>query len=587
MRTLYYFIIAVLVIFSYSIYAQWVQQTLPGDIDVALGIDFIDQNNGIMGGWHATVMLEINGNAYYTTNGGTNWIQASFPDSMRGIVSLQMINGNVAYGAGAYNFISTDESTISINNNLTLNSEKNDHYAILGMDFSKQQDYRGYFVETTDGGLSWHPKGSFEDSVFYLIDLNFLDLQTGFVLATGPANNTFAAILKTTDSGNNWDYVYHFESFLFLNEIKFFDQLNGIAVGAFDDATNSYGVVLKTTNGGDNWIRTALPQLFWLGGVTYLSSNSVLISGIKTDGSAVIFRSDDGGNIWFECCTYTNLHLINGINSFPSSGIIVVYGQYQPTGSAIPFVEATIDNGLTWYYDLLSQFPDYYFTKSKLVDENRWYITGTQSAQMGFVLFTDNSGGIPVELILFTAEVDSNKVQLQWQTATELNNLGFEIERKSDNTEWGTICFVEGKGTTLEVQEYSFVDNTLMSEGKYYYRLKQIDYDGTFTFSEIINIYYQSLSVEFSLLQNYPNPFNPTTNIQFTISDFGFTSLKVYDVLGNEIATLVNEELPAGEYEVEFNSVGISRDWSLPSRIYFYQLKTGDIIETKKMVLIK
>ena len=173
-------------------------------------------------------------------------------------------------------------------NHSNLKSKKNEYYEKLAMDFSDQEDYRGYFVETTDGGMSWHPKGSFEDSVYYLVGMHFLNMQTGFVLASGPPNNTFAAILKTTDSGNSWNYVYDFESYLFLNDVKFFDQLNGFAVGTFDDMNSSYGVVLKTTNGGDSWIRSGLPQLISLNGITYLSINSILISGVKTDFSAVI-----------------------------------------------------------------------------------------------------------------------------------------------------------------------------------------------------------------------------------------------------------------------------------------------------------
>ena len=396
---------------------------------------------------------------------------------------------------------------------------------------------------------------------------------------------------------------------------------NGIAVGAFDDATNSYGVVLRTTNGGDNWIRIPVPQLVWLSSVTYLSINSILISGTKTDASAAIFRSDDGGNTWFECCTYTNLHLINGVNSFPSSGVIIVYGQYQPTGSAFPFVEATIDNGLTWHYDVLSQFPDYYFTKSKLIDESRWYITGTQFAQMGFILFTDNSAGIPVELISFTAEFVESQVTLSWSTASELNNSGFEIERKFENKEWRTIGFIEGKGTTTEIQNYSFNDDMFeVYESKLCYRLKQIDFDGTYQYSNKVKVDIDIANPQiFSLSQNFPNPFNPSTKIKFTIPTLPvrqagsplnpspyqgegnrerLITLKVYDLLGNEVAILINEEKPAGEYEVEFSAIGRSlpagrhgayggNAYTIPSGIYFYQLKDGPFVQTKKMLLIK
>jgi hypothetical protein len=209
---------------------------------------------------------------------------------------------------------------------------------------------------------------------------------------------------------------------------------------------------------------------------------------------------------------------------------------------------------------------------------------------------------VPVELQRFDAEVTENKVNLTWSTETETNNSGFEILRsvQNDNT-WVNIGFVPGFGTSTEVHHYSFMDESLQS-GDYQYRLKQIDFDGTFEYSNILEVTVDAPTI-FSLEQNYPNPFNPTTKIKYSIADVianpdeirmkqsQFITLKIYDVLGNEVATLVNEQKPAGTYEVEFNGTG------LPSGIYFYQLlvsalqskdgKAGTFIESKKMVLLK
>ncbi|MFI5406101.1 MAG: T9SS type A sorting domain-containing protein [Nitrososphaerales archaeon] len=206
-------------------------------------------------------------------------------------------------------------------------------------------------------------------------------------------------------------------------------------------------------------------------------------------------------------------------------------------------------------------------------------------------IYWDNmciSGLIPVELISFTSEVDNNVVTLLWQTATETNNSGFEIERLKDSKieklqDWERIGFVEGKGTTTEIQSYSFTDKP--DPGIYKYRLKQIDYDGTFAYSSEIEVEVKAPNV-FSLEQNFPNPFNPTTKIKYTIpedvrSEKQEVLLKVYDVLGNEISILVNELKTAGSYEVEFEGSKI------PSGIYFYQLKANSFVETKKMVLLK
>jgi hypothetical protein len=201
---------------------------------------------------------------------------------------------------------------------------------------------------------------------------------------------------------------------------------------------------------------------------------------------------------------------------------------------------------------------------------------------------------IPVELISFTANVNENSIILNWQTATETNNRGFEIERASSSTTpgnqgWELIGFVNGNGTTTEPKSYSFVDESL-NPGVYRYRLKQIDFDGSFKYSDIIEVEVSS-PTEFSLEQNYPNPFNPTTKIKFTIpvsdSRFlggtrgGLVTLKVYDVLGNEITTLVNEEKPVGSYEVEWDAS------KLPSGVYFYTLSTGNFLSTKKMILLR
>ena len=149
------------------------------------------------------------------------------------------------------------------------------------------------------------------------------------------------------------------------------------------------------------------------------------------------------------------------------------------------------------------------------------------------------------------------------------------------------IGFVNGNGTTTELKNYTFIDGSV-NPGSYQYRLKQIDFDGSYEFSNIVEATIYA-PTEFSLEQNYPNPFNPVTSIQYVVGSQSYVTLKVYDILGNENATLVNEEKPAGTYEIEFDGA------SLPSGIYFYQLRAVDpstgsrqgFVETKKMVLMK
>lgn len=203
--------------------------------------------------------------------------------------------------------------------------------------------------------------------------------------------------------------------------------------------------------------------------------------------------------------------------------------------------------------------------------------------------FGTNASALPVELTNFTVSLKDAVVKLDWETETEVNNFGFEVERRASpipskgggqsNYQWEKIGFVNGNGNSNSPKKYSFVDKNAVS-GKYYYRLKQIDNDGKFEYSNEIEIDLGT-PMEYTLNQNYPNPFNPTTNIGFQISDRGFVSLKIYDVLGNEVATLVNEEKTAGIYNIEFNAA------ELTSGIYFYQLISGDFNQTKKMLLVK
>ena len=451
------------------------------------------------------------------------------------------------------------------------------------MDFNRQQDYRGYFVETTDGGLNWHPKGSFEDSVYYLVGMHFLDMQTGFVLASGPSNNTFGAILKTSDGGNNWYYVYPFEHTLRLEDIKFLDEMNGVVVGTFDDITT--GVVLRTTDGGNSWSKIILPFLAAVNKITYLNDNTLLLSGTNLVFQGVIYKSEDGGVTWQEFRNYGNMASVNVVSSLPSSGTVLISGVLDQSGLTMPFTDISIDGGLTWHYAQLSGFQGYAPINTELFDYSRWYLTGTKNSfTQGLVLFTENSGGVPVELISFTSEFVNGKVNLNWATATELNNLGFEVERKSDNEVWRMIGFIEGKGTTTETQKYNFIDDLFgVAESKVVYRLKQIDFNGTYEYSEEIEVV--RIAASFSLEQNYPNPFNPATKLSFVIGHSSLVTLKVYDILGNEVATLVNEEKPAGEYEVEFSPE--SSIMNPASGIYFYQLKAGDYIQSRKMILLK
>lgn len=204
--------------------------------------------------------------------------------------------------------------------------------------------------------------------------------------------------------------------------------------------------------------------------------------------------------------------------------------------------------------------------------------------------FGDTGQGtlLPVEIVSFTARVNKNLVTLMWTTATEVDNYGFEVQRSNPpltlphRGDFETVGFVEGAGNSNSLNEYLFTDdvNYNLDEHTLNYRLKQINTDGSFEYSETVTVELGPPD-KYELKQNYPNPFNPATVITYGIPQEGLVTLKVYDILGREISVLVNENKEAGIYSSEFNGSYLS------SGIYFCRLKSGSYKALIKMLLIK
>lgn len=193
-------------------------------------------------------------------------------------------------------------------------------------------------------------------------------------------------------------------------------------------------------------------------------------------------------------------------------------------------------------------------------------------------------GVVPVELTTFTGTTQGNDAQLNWLTVTETNNLGFTVERKIADVKkveqtWQKIDFVQGKVNCTDVTKYSYLDKNLQ-KGKYVYRLAQMDMDGKINYSKEVEVEI-GVPDKFALEQNYPNPFNPVTKIKFSLPQSTNVTIKVFDILGKEVATLLNTKKEAGKHELEFNASAFN------SGIYFYRIEAGEFIVTKKMTLLK
>jgi hypothetical protein len=187
---------------------------------------------------------------------------------------------------------------------------------------------------------------------------------------------------------------------------------------------------------------------------------------------------------------------------------------------------------------------------------------------------------LPVELTSFAAKMyDKDKVKLYWTTQTEVNNYGFDVERQTINGQWEKVAFVNGNGNSNSPKDYSYIDKNLIGGSKFNYRLKQIDNDGQFEYSDAVEV--EVVPNKFELSQNYPNPFNPTTKIRYQLPYDSKVVIKVYNILGSEVMELVNDKKEAGVYEVEFKADNLS------SGTYIYKISADNFVQTKKMTLLK
>jgi hypothetical protein len=252
-------------------------------------------------------------------------------------------------------------------------------------------------------------------------------------------------------------------------------------------------------------------------GVPVLGSGSVLIGGNFTNNNA-------------------SLDVQNTDFTFNGTSDQTISSASTPVPGTNTFGTLTIDNpgNVTLLTDVEVK-TSFAITQGTLVlNGNELYVNGE--------LYT---GPLPVELVSFSARISDTEIILNWLTATEVNNYGFEVQRSTQIDKWNVLGFVEGHGNSNSQKEYNFIDDETNSAGIYYYRLKQIDNDGAYEFSNQIEVNFETPN-SLELSQNYPNPFNPSTTIGFNLPESGNVLLKIYNIIGEEIKTLVEGYKEAG-----------------------------------------
>jgi photosystem II stability/assembly factor-like uncharacterized protein len=370
------------------------------------------------------------------------------------------------------------------------------------------------------------------DSLFHdLSDVYFINDNEGWI-----TSSSHAEIYHTTDGGETFEVQ---STQLPCNAIWMLNENEGYAGG-------QSGFVYRTTDGGTNWnfhgtivatlTDVSFPQTADTG---YACGDAGAVYSITTGGTANLnsgygtafagISSPSINNVWI--CGSSSIYYYNGV-TFTE--------QPSPTGS----------------------FSSIYF-----INNQQGWVVGTD----GIIANTINAG-------------------TDWvvQTNPDSNSL-FDVFFLDDNEGWtvgvnGTILHSSNGGTNWNVEGAGLTNNFLRAVHTPSISTGYVagNHKSLFKFGILPSVENEEdLPTEFSLLQNYPNPFNPTTTINYQLPELSFVTLKVYDVLGNEIVTIINEEKPIGNYEVEFNAV------EFPSGVYFYRLQAGSFVETKKMVLMK
>lgn len=586
---------------------NWVTQ-LAGDTRALWTIYAIDSLKVCAGGFA--------GKLVYTSNGGNTWIplqdfgtsynKITFADSLNGIgagdgsirttdggLSWYLLNihnitdNNVAFNGSEVGYmvgnsmslLKTSDSGVNWSRTI-FNGDWHDVHFINEM--------KGYFINysygyeglyrTDDGGANYYkvdnaPGGG---------ELYFLDSLTGFIGGN--------LIYKTTDGGETW---YTTQGSGGAGKINFINSEIGWAIRS--------NIIYKTTNGGENWFNQLTAPSGSFQSIHFVDS----LYGWAAILSRRPYKTTDGGTNWIE---QTNLNIWGTRDVFFKDYNIGWFANEYDND-----LLKTIDGGVTWQVISGVIGPK---TFSFFPDTNRWWVYGFSNLYetinggetwnnitppitlfskfngpfnwlgygvggIGYIIKYFDSTYVPVELILFNAELVNDGVRLIWVTATELNNRGYEIQKSYDMQNWKTIGFVEGKGNSTEYIEYSFIDAEIAGD-EVFYRLKQVDFNGSFEYSQVIEVNLEKFPLNFNLKQNFPNPFNLSTVIKYSLPEKSFVNISLYDIKGEKVSELVNEQKEKGIYSIKF--IGDN----LATGVYLYRIVTSSGYNfSRKLILLK
>ena len=491
------------------------------------------------------------------------WELKQSGSSLGGPVDIEKYNpDNVYYGSGSIIYKSTNRGeTFSVLGtpvpgassikNIILNDDNPAEF-LVAIESSGDK-----IVKTTNSGATWN-----------IVADNLSFSFFGIPMTPDPSHPdtiytmSGSSFMRSTDFGDTWTTITSSVGCATPCDIEVFPNSSVILIG--DNGTG----IFRSTDYGQTWAQVhsttgEIPTIavdFQTAGVAWAT---------RWGGSGGLLKSTDYGATW-QLLSYFGGQNMWGVHVHPENSDYVIAGRYS---GGVMYI--THDGGSNWEF------------ASTGSSNYQVYIVDTMTvfaAQGNGLWKLDSPYFVPVELISFTGKVVDNKALLEWSTASEINNQGFDVEMSYDNQSFEKIAFIPGFGTSSEQHSYSYTVDKLLSE-KNYFRLRQVDFDGTFEYSPVVEVD-GLLPSEFYLAQNHPNPFNPATSIQFSLPVEASVKIQLFNMLGEKITEITNREFSAGVHTINFAADGLS------SGTYFYLL---DVIgnngigftETKKMVLLK
>ena len=433
----------------------------------------------------------------------------------------------------------------------------------------------GGLVRTINGGSSWQNATTginTSESVAWVAPILHHPTISGIFYVARQR------VYRSTDNGGSWTAIS--------GNVNGTSAVREMCISQSDPnimfATSSSSV-FKSTDAGATWtnVTSGLPGRTITSVSVHPTDASVVMLTFSGFGTNKVYKSTNGGSSW--------VSVSGNLPDTPVNDLLIFTN--NPASTNTYFVATDIgifltENDGTNWFEVSEGMPNTVVMHLDYSPSNQMLRAGTHGRGVfeSYVEFQ-----IPVELVSFNSEQRDKKVMLNWRTATETNNSHFEVERKFKNNEWEKIGTVTGSGTITEYKDYYYEDDYsyLPYNGTVLYRLKQVDYNGEFEYSDILNVEVEFTPTEISISQNYPNPFNPETTIKYWLNGEVNVEIKIYNSLGQEIETLINQIQNAGTYSVKWNGS------SNASGIYFYSFEVNDQSgknihkEMKKLILMK